>query len=97
MKTLQLKRGKEKPIFRKHPWIFSGAFVKLDRSIDAGDWVEVLDSDENFICVGHFTPGSIAIRVLSYERVDDKKAFYTEKVDTAFKYRKSLNLFNENT
>ena len=97
MKTLQLKRGKEKPIFRKHPWIFSGAFVKLDRSIDAGDWVDVLDSDENFICVGHFTPGSIAVRVMSYEKISDKKAFYTEKIEAAFKYRKSIKLFDENT
>lgn len=97
MKTLQLKRGKEKPVFRKHPWIFSGAFTKLDRSIDAGDWVEVLDSDENFICVGHFTPGSIAIRVMSYTKVTDKKAFYTEKIEAAFNYRNSIYLTDEKT
>ena len=97
MKTLQLKRGKEKPVFRKHPWIFSGAFIKLDRSIDAGDWVEVLDSDENFICVGHFTPGSIAIRVMSYEKINDKEAFYSQKIEAAYIYRTGLNLFGENT
>ena len=97
MKTLQLKRGKEKPVFRKHPWIFSGAFTKLDRSIDAGDWVEVLDSDENFICIGHFTPGSIAIRVMSYTKVTDKKAFYTEKIEAAFNYRNSIYLTDEKT
>ena len=97
MKALQLKRGKEKPIFRKHPWIFSGAFIKLDRSIDAGDWVEVLDSDDNFICVGHFTPGSIAVRVLSYEKLSDKEAFYFQKINAAFNYRQGLNLFDENT
>ncbi len=97
MKTLQLKRGKEKPVFRKHPWIFSGAFTKLDRSIDAGDWVEVLDSDENFISIGHFTPGSIAIRVMSYTKVTDKKAFYTEKIEAAFNYRNSIYLTDEKT
>ncbi|MCT4623942.1 MAG: class I SAM-dependent rRNA methyltransferase [Schleiferiaceae bacterium] len=97
MNTLRLKKGKEKPLARKHPWIFSGAFQKIDSDLKNGSWVTVENAQGEFVCCGHFSIGSIAVRVLSYSRKEDIQNFYEEKVLDAYNYRKQLNLPNENT
>ncbi len=40
-KIVQLKPGKEVPLKRYHPWVFSGAILKQSANITDGDWVEV--------------------------------------------------------
>ena len=44
---LQLKRGREKSLKRRHPWIFSGAVEKA--SGKAGDTVDVVDAAKKFV------------------------------------------------
>lgn len=97
MKTLVLKKGKEKPIYRKHPWIFSGAFKAITADIESGDWVDVLDYSNNFICTGHFTAGSIAVRVLGYTKIENRAQFYSEKIEAAYKYRQACQVLSEET
>lgn len=36
-----LKRGKEESLRRFHPWIFSGAIMRMDEGIGEGDIVNV--------------------------------------------------------
>ena len=66
-RQVYLKRGKEDSLLRFHPWIFSGALNRKDEGIEEGDVVRVLTDGGDFIAVGHFQVGSIAIRVLSLE------------------------------
>ena len=69
MKQIFLKRGKEESLQRFHPWVFSGAIAHMDKGIEEGDVVSVLTGNGDFIAVGHFQNGSIAVRVLSFSHV----------------------------
>ena len=42
-----LKKGREKSLKRRHPWIFSGAVEKA--SGKAGDTLDVLDASKRFL------------------------------------------------
>ena len=66
MKSIQLKKGKENLVFKKHPWIFSGAIQTKEDLPEAGELVRVLDYRSGFLAVGHYYPASIAARILSF-------------------------------
>ena len=70
MKKLYLKRGKEESLLRFHPWVFSGAIQQADEDLKDGDLVRVYTNQGDFIAVGHFQKGSIAVRVLSFRDVN---------------------------
>ena len=76
MKQISLKRGKEESLLRFHPWVFSGALHHLDDGISEGDVVKVVDANGQFIAVGHYQQGSIAVRVLSFEDVPIDDTFW---------------------
>jgi len=91
MTKINLQRGKEKSILRKHPWIFSGAIHKPGRIKD-GETVEVFDSKDNYLCTGFWQNGSIAVRVVSFEQVPLDAAFWEAKISNAFQLREKLQL-----
>ena len=96
MKTIVLRKGKSASLKRFHPWVFSGAIAKKDSGIQEGETVRVVNESEEFLAVGHFENGSIAVRVLSF---DDRKidaAFWEERIREAFKLRVALGLVNQN-
>ena len=62
-----LKPGKEAAVKRFHPWIFSGAIEKMEGSPNEGDIVEVQSARREFLALGHFLPGSIAVKIFSFE------------------------------
>jgi 23S rRNA (cytosine1962-C5)-methyltransferase len=47
--SVVLKKGKEFPVLRNHPWVFSGAIDKLDKGIKEGDLVQILDYKGNYL------------------------------------------------
>ena len=49
MNNIILKAGKEKSIFRLHPWIFSGAIAKTSTDLKEGDLVEVYNHQQEFM------------------------------------------------
>ena len=87
-----LKPGKEQSLLRFHPWIFSGAIQKIDGSPEEGDVVEVVGHNHQFLAMGHYQIGSIAIRVLSFTPCTIDQAFYTEKIKLAYRLRVALGL-----
>lgn len=61
-----LKRGRANPVWRGHPWVFSGAIQKLPPGLSPGDIVAVHDQDDKLIGHGFANPRSqIAVRMLS--------------------------------
>ena len=66
-KEVVLRPGKEESVKRFHPWIFSGAIATLPEPIIEGDRVRLVASDRSFLGVGHYQPGSIAVRIMSFE------------------------------
>ena len=92
MKTIQLKKGKEESLRRFHPWVFSGAIHHMDDSIDEGDTVRVVTADGQFIAVGHYQEGSIAVRVLSFSDVDIDDRFWASRLQSALQMRVAIGL-----
>lgn len=87
-----LKPGKEESLKRFHPWIFSGAIQRMEGKPEEGDLVRVLDCKENFMAIGHYQIGSIAVRVLSFaDRAIDAN-FWHERIAIAYKLRLDLHL-----
>ncbi len=92
MKNLQLKRGKEDSLLRFHPWVFSGAIQQVDEGIAEGDVVRVVTSSGDFIAVGHYQQGSIAVRVLSFREVDIDDAFWYSRLESALRMRIAIGI-----
>ena len=92
MKNLQLKRGKEDSLLRFHPWVFSGAIQQVDEGIAEGDVVRVVTSSGDFIAVGHYQQGSIAVRVLSFREVDIDDAFWYSHLESALRMRIAIGI-----
>lgn len=91
-KNIYMKRGKEESLKRFHPWVFSGAIAKMDEGIEDGDTVRVITSNNDFIAVGHYQIGSIAVRVLSFEDIEINSSFWEERLNEALKMRIAIGI-----
>ncbi|MDR0681035.1 MAG: class I SAM-dependent rRNA methyltransferase [Dysgonamonadaceae bacterium] len=92
LKKVYLNQGKEESLKRFHPWVFSGAIHHIDGVPEEGEIVEVYDSKENFLALGHCQIGSIAVRVLGFEKESIDKTFWKRRFETAYQLRKQLGL-----
>ena len=91
-KNIYLKRGKDESLKRFHPWIFSGAINKMDEGIAEGDIVKVFSQKGDFMAVGHYQKGTIAVRVLSFDDIAIDDAFWETRIASAFNMRKSIGI-----
>jgi len=91
-----LKKGREASVKRFHPWVFSGAIQTKQGKIENGDWVCVRDSTGSALGYGHFQPGTISVRLLSFSSVPGSD-FYSVKIRAALSARKNLNIVNPRT
>lgn len=91
-KKIYLKRGKEESLKRFHPWVFSGAIHHADDGIQEGEIVRVLTNEGEFIAVGHYQVGSIAVRVLSFHDVAIDESFWETRLTAAFDVRKAIGV-----
>ncbi|MBQ1626996.1 MAG: class I SAM-dependent rRNA methyltransferase [Prevotella sp.] len=91
-KKIYLKRGKEESLKRFHPWVFSGAIHHADDGIQEGEIVRVLTNEGEFIAVGHYQVGSIAVRVLSFHDVAIDESFWESRLTAAFDVRKAIRV-----
>lgn len=89
-----LKKGKDESLRRFHPWIFSGAIRNIEGNVEEGDIVEVYTHENEYIATGHYQIGSIAVRVLTFEKTVIDKAFYRDKLQTAYRVREAAGIAN---
>ncbi len=93
--TVHLRRGKEESLLRRHPWVFSGAIERItegERPLLEGDIVDVVTKQGQFIARGHWQIGSIAVRVLSFEREEIDQAWWNRRIAEARTLREALGL-----
>jgi 23S rRNA (cytosine1962-C5)-methyltransferase len=90
-----LKSGKDLSVRRFHPWIFSGAIKKINGEPSEGDIVKVYDNKDNFLAAGHYQPGSIAVRILTFEDTDPDTEFFRQQIKNALGFRRSIGLFSD--
>ena len=68
LKAVVLKPGREKSIWRRHPWIFSGAVQGVEGQPEPGETVEVRAVDGTPLAVGAYSPQSqIVVRVWDFD------------------------------
>lgn len=91
-KTVHLKKGKEESLKRFHPWIFSGAIHHLDEDISEGEIVRVLTFMGDFIAIGHYQIGSIAVRVLSFQDIHVDETFWEVRLGSALAMRTGIGM-----
>lgn len=91
---IYLRRGKEESLMRRHPWIFSGAIdrVECEDEIAEGEIVDVYTHSGDFVARGHYQIGSIAVRVLSFERENIDASWWRTKIASAYDVRRTLGL-----
>ncbi|WP_019967103.1 class I SAM-dependent rRNA methyltransferase [Segatella maculosa] len=91
-KSVYLKKGKEESLNRFHPWIFSGAIHHMEEGIEEGDIVNVFTATNDFIAVGHYQIGSIAVRVLSFSEEEINHSFWCSHLESALKMRQRIGI-----
>ena len=84
-KNIQLSKGKEEAVLRRHPWIFSGAINAKgsDACVD-GDLVAVYTFNNKLLGYGHWNDGSIAVRIISFGEQIPNQQFWTNRFANAF-------------
>jgi len=91
-KQIRLRKGKEESLRRFHPWVFSGAIATMDEGIDEGEVVRVLTNSGEFIAVGHYQQGSIAVRVLTFSDVAIDDEFWHSRLSSALQMRQAIGV-----
>lgn len=67
MAKVVLKKGRERSLERRHPWVFSGAVESADEGIAPGEVVEVVSAGGATLGYAAYSPASqIRLRVLSF-------------------------------
>lgn len=95
VKQAILLDGKEKSLSRRHPWLFSGALKSVEKGVQEGDVVRVFSNKGDFLCVGLWQSGSIAIKILSFEDVEINYDFMVQRVRKAVELRCLCGLFDD--
>jgi len=92
MSSLILKKGRDKSLLRRHPWIFSGGVGAVEGSPRPGDTVDVLSSDGKWLASAAYSPKSqIVGRVWSFTPGEDiGQEFFKIRIEQAVATRKSL-------
>ena len=98
MITVVLKHKKEESVKRFHPWVFSGAIDKMldeegaEVQPEEGDWVEVVSKAGDFLGIGQYQIGSIAVRLFTFGNEEFGEEFFLQRLQAAYDLRKSLGL-----
>jgi 23S rRNA (cytosine1962-C5)-methyltransferase len=93
MSSVILKKGREKNLLQRHPWIFSGAIERVEGTPGVGETVTVCSFDRKPLAQAAWSPESqIALRVWSFnpETVIDADFFRT-KLKNAIVARGKIN------
>ena len=87
-----LRKGRDESLRRFHPWVFSGAIAEVQGNPAEGDLVSVHASGGEFLALGHYQIGSIAVRVLSFDDSAMHPDFWETKLSRALAVRVACGL-----
>ena len=91
-KNIYLKKSKDESLRRFHPWVFSGAISHADDGLEEGDIVRVIAANGEFMALGHFQIGSIAVRVLSFDDIEIDDTYWCGRLSSALEMRRSIGI-----
>ncbi len=89
--TVILKPGREKPVLRHHPWVFSGAIERVEHA-EPGGIVVVRTRGGRFLARGYYNPRSqIRVRLLTWKEEETiDAAFWHRRVKAAWLRREEI-------
>lgn len=97
MQVIEIKKKGIQSIERRHPWIFSGAIYQKEKGVEDGSIVKIVDYSGETLGYGHYQNGSIAIRMLTFQRQEPDQFFWNEQIQKAVDYRRHLGLPDKTT
>ena len=94
-RTLVLKRGKERVVANKHPWIFAGA-IHSERGPEDAAIADLVDSDGNRLASGFYSkPSQIRLRALTFGEEEVTPELIAARISAAIARRRAI--FDETT
>jgi len=92
MKSIILKPDRERPILRKHPWIFANSIAEVKGDPGLGETIEVLSSNGLWLAYAAFSPHSqIRARIWTWdpsEEVDQN--FFANRLEKSIAMREGF-------
>lgn len=86
-----LKKGREKSIQGRHPWLFSGGIAEVTGSPADGDIVPLYSAGGELLAKGFYNSHSqIALRLLSFDAQPIDAGFFRQRLATALRLRQNL-------
>ena len=92
MPRIVLAAGKDRPLFKRHPWIFAGAIVHVEGRARRGDTVDVAAHDGTVLARAAWSPDSqIRARVWTFDPAEPvDHAFFKRRIAAAVAHRDAL-------
>ncbi len=88
-----LKRGRARPLWFGHPWVYSNAIDRVEGKADPGSVVSLADHDGRLIGRGTYNPRSqISVRLLTRTDEPVDAQFFVRQVRSAQALRTSVSL-----
>lgn len=87
---IRLKKGRERSVYHRHPWLFSGA-VKSKDSFEAGDIIQITEDSGTPIALAFGFPSSeIVARIFDFIPLSDpNENFWRLRIRQAYDFRQS--------
>ncbi|MDP2605126.1 MAG: class I SAM-dependent rRNA methyltransferase [Deltaproteobacteria bacterium] len=91
MLTVHLKKDREAPVLRGHPWIFSGAVESVESDAEAVGVADVFDHKKTWIARGLYNPKSqIRVRLLTWREETIDRDFFARRIAQALALRQDF-------
>ena len=91
MLQLFLKKDRDRPVLRGHPWIFSGAIdrvVCIDGDEQQVGLADIFDSRKNWLARGVYNPKSqLRVRLLTWQKEAIDQSFFSRRLSQALAFR----------
>lgn len=96
--SITLKKGREKNVRARHPWVFSGAIHAIDGNPSSGDTVEVRAINGDLLGMGAWSPQSqIQVRLWSVGKAEISREFFSARIQEAIARREQLGIPQRNS
>lgn len=92
--SIILRKGRVRPVWAGHPWIFAQAVADVQGAPSAGDLVDVHDPEGHHLGRGLYSPrSSIVVRIIT-RRADEElnPAFVRQRLERSVSHRQRYNL-----
>ena len=98
MAKIILKKGRDKNVRMRHPWVFSGAVQGVEGKPASGETVEVRAAHGDLLGMGAWSPESqIRVRMWSVGKAVIDAEFFSAKIAAAISQREQFEIVQQNT